>query len=149
MNLILQRTSSTPECTQGTLTLPSATELHTLELPWKPNPDAPGGEPDISCVPAGIYELETHDTVKHPKTWALVNPALGVIHEPAAAYPNARTACLIHVANTVSDLEGCIGVGTDAQPCYISNSRVAFQALQSQIPWEDGHTLEIRDAPEL
>jgi hypothetical protein len=147
VNLVLQRTSSNAECTQGTLTLEDGTAFQTLELPWIPNPAAPGGEPDVSCVPAGLYRLVTHDTPAHPKTFALVNPDLGVIHEPDPAYPSYRTACLIHIANRVRDLEGCIGVGTVAQYCVIWNSRTAMGNFQAAVPWESGNTLEIRDVP--
>lgn len=147
MNLILQRTSHATDCTQGTLQLPAGSVLHTLELPWIPNPGAPGGEPNVSCVPAGTYQLERHNTLKHPKSFALVNPELGVIHEPDPDYPQARVACLIHVANRVRDLEGCIGVGLECTTGCIMKSRSALTQLQAQLPWENGHTLEIRDPP--
>ena len=148
MHLLLQRLSSTPDCTMGAIGLPSGTALQTLELPWIPSPDHPAGMPDMSCVPAGVYALEAHNTVKHPKTFALVNAHLGVLHEPDPEHPECRTACLIHVANRPRDLEGCIGIGMDAQPCLVLNSRVAMGIFQAEVPWGNGHTLEIRDAPQ-
>lgn len=144
MNLILNRTSCTPAGTQGTLTLPNGITLQTLELPWIPDPLFPGGMQDESCVPPGVYQLALHDTQRHPRTWALVNPALGVIHEPDATFPHARVACLIHVANYVSQLEGCIGVGMSAGQCVVSDSAMAFAHLLAQVPWTPGHTLDIR-----
>lgn len=141
MNLTLQRTSENALCTQGKLTADALT-LYTLELPWVP--DAyPGGTPNESCVPAGVYQLVLHDTPAHPKSFALVNPALGVIHEPDPMYPNARVACLIHVANYVSDLQGCIGVGLMAGECMVNMSRAAYIQFQDVVPWVPGHTLEI------
>lgn len=146
MNLTLIRTSRTPECTQGALELPGEFTLQTLELSWVPDPAFPGGEPDVSCVPAGVYELALHDTPKHPQCFALVNPELGVIHEPDPAYPNARVACLLHVANYVSQLEGCIGVGMSAEQCVISQSILALSQLKANVPWAQGHTLTITEA---
>jgi Family of unknown function (DUF5675) len=144
MNLTLQRISQSTECTLGVITLED-TRLYTLELPWVPEVGFPGGEPDRSCVPAGLYELALHDTAAHPKTFALVNISLGVIHEPDSAFPNARTACLLHVANRTSDLEGCIGLGTSANECTIGNSQYAFAEFKAAVPWVAGHTLMIID----
>lgn len=145
MNLRLQRTSSNANCTQGSLVLPDGTVLHTLELPWLAAAASPGGRPDVSCVPPGVYQLKRHDTVKHPKSFALVNPELGVIHEPDPAYPYARTACLIHVANRTRDLEGCIGIGEGCGDCLLFDSRLGLRKFQDQVPWMEGHFLEIRD----
>lgn len=142
MNLTLQRTAQSNECTQGILSLPGSV-LYTLELPWIDDPDFPGGEPDRSCVPTGVYALALHDTEKHPKTFALVNEDLGVIHEPDASRPNARVACLIHVANFPNELEGCIGVGTATGTCTVRSSRMALEEFKEAVPWEAGHTLTI------
>jgi hypothetical protein len=142
MNITLQRTAQNSECTQGTLVLPDSI-LYTLELPWLEEPGFPGGAPDRSCVPDGLYQLALHDTAKHPKTFALVNRDLGVIHEPDSTFPHARVACLIHAANFVSDLEGCIGVGTAAGYCTIRNSQYALVEFKNQIPWVAGHSLTI------
>lgn len=124
--------------------------LQTLELPWVPDPDgAPGGHPMTSCVPLGAYQLVLHDTPKHPQTWALVNPALGIYHEPGDIPVGVigRCACLIHSANIVEQLAGCIGVGLtrswlNGEP-DIADSVNAFIELKSAVPWTDGHTLTI------
>lgn len=142
MDLILQRTTSLADCTQGTLTIPGST-LVTLELPWEADPDHPGGAHDRSCVPVGVYTLELHDTKSHPKTFALVNRSLGVIHEPDATFPNARVACLIHAANYPHELEGCIGLGTVADTCVIWSSQMALAKFKLSVPWIEGHTLTI------
>jgi hypothetical protein len=149
MELTLQRTSQTADCTIGMLTLPQ-TDLCTLELPWVPEAGFPSGAPDRSCVPAGIYQLVLHDTPKHPKSFALVNRALGVIHEPDPAFPNARVACLLHVANFIRDLEGCVGVGTavGADNCSILNSVIAYGEFTTAVPWVTGHTLTIWNPPQ-
>jgi hypothetical protein len=144
VNLTLQRTSENATCTQGVLTADALT-LYTLELPWVP--DAyPGGTPNESCVPAGVYQLVLHDTPKHPQSFALVNPDLGVIHEPDPAYPNARVACLIHIANVTAELEGCIGVGLSAVGCTLYSSAEAYAQFQAAVPWVTGHTLTINNS---
>jgi len=143
MNINMHRSAQNEVCTQGVMTLPNNLNLQTLELPWVPDPNCPGGQPDVSCVPPGTYQLVLHDTVKHPKTFALVNPDLGVIHEPDPAHPNFRTACLIHVANFPRELEGCIGIGMSAGVCQISDSAIALNNLKNALPWIPGHTLTI------
>lgn len=146
MDLTLQRTSQTSDCTLGMIVLPGS-EIYTLELPWLPEAGYPGGAPDQSCVPPGIYQLALHDTVRHPKSFALVNAALGVIHEPDPAFPNARVACLLHVANFLKDLQGCIGVGTASGVCCVMNSQVAYSEFTRAVPWVTGHTLTIWNPP--
>jgi hypothetical protein len=147
VNLTLRRITQTPECTQGELVLPEGTVLHTLELRWIPAL-VPGGMHDHSCVPLGLYQLALHNTAKHPQSFALVNPALGVIHEPEAGYPTARVACLIHVANYPVELLGCIGVGLSCGVGLLNASRAALAEFNAQVPWVRGHTLEIVDATE-
>lgn len=143
MNLTLVRVSQSAESTQGTLMLPLGnTLLHTLELPWIPA-QTPGGVHDKSCVPLGTYDLALHNTPKHPRSFALVNPSLGVIHEPDPKYPHARVACLLHVANTPAELLGCIGIGLHCGKDCLYESRSAYVDLQEQLPWEAGHTLAI------
>jgi hypothetical protein len=146
MDLILQRTSQSIDCTMGTLALPNSL-LYTLELPWLFEPDFPGGAPSRSCVPPGVFQLVLHDTPKHPQSFALVNADLGVIHEPDPAFPNARVACLIHIANFIRDLLGCIGVGTSTGHCSVLNSRIAYDEFKAAVPWIAGHTLTILNPP--
>lgn len=127
--------------------------LQTLERPWVPAPDgSPSGHPDTSCVPFGLYQLVLHDTPAHPATWALVNPALGIYHEPGdiPRGQTGRTACLLHSANLVSQLAGCCGVGLsrsmlDGEP-DIADSVNAFAELKAAVPWIPGHTLQIVEA---
>jgi hypothetical protein len=147
MNLTLQRLRDDGTSTMGRLALPSGLTLQTLELTWKPDPQYPGGQHDVSCVPAGIYDLVLHDTPTHPQTFALVNEQLGVIHEPDESFPNARVACLIHVANWPSQLEGCIGLGLSASADCIIESAAALHNFKAQVPWEPGNTLEILPIP--
>lgn len=120
--------------------------LDTIEQP--DNHDAPGH----SCIPPGSYTLVEHvsgrlheDDGKTPlRTWALVNPQLGITHAPTDPLPGGigfphRSECLIHPANFASQLEGCIApgkarskvLGTDVW--QVDDSRAAFKLLRSYL----------------
>jgi hypothetical protein len=88
-----------------------------------------------------------HDSPKHPRTFALSNPALGVIAELDPERPNFRSDCLLHVANYPEQLEGCIGVGISAGDCMINSSAAAMAQLNAAVPWVAGHTLQILEPP--
>lgn len=150
MHLEIIRDPPRIDATLGTLSLGDLV-LQTLELPWVPIIGAPCGQPDVSCIPAGDYSLVRHDSPKHPKTFAFVNPALGVYHQPGDIPPGApgRSDCLLHAANWVSQLEGCCALGrgrsfTNGIP-MITNSDSALEAFQALVPWIDGHTISILD----
>lgn len=111
--------------------------LRTVEREWK------GNMPGVSCVPAGRYTLEEHDSDSHPDVWALVNHDLGVYHY---ADPEAkRTAILIHIANRASELEGCIApglkFGTLGPDFAVHSSGAAVEKLRRIL--HDGMQLEI------
>lgn len=151
MNLVLEREPNTPPgCTLGFLILPGVI-LCTMELPWISSPTCKGGKKGVSCVPPGHYKLEKHDSPKHPKTWALVNHSLDVVHYEGDDHDpdEDRATCLLHVANYASQLQGCIGVGLAHAPApeggyMVTNSAKAMQKLRDAVPWTDEHWLEIR-----
>lgn len=123
--------------------------LHTIERPWIPAADHPGGTNGVSCVPAGRYALELHDSAAHPETWALVNHELGVYHldTDIPKGQGGRTVVLIHPANWASQLEGCIapglGRGASAGIPMVTASKPAFLRLKAAVPWRNGHFLSI------
>ena len=88
--------------TLGSMVLPSGLKLYTIERPWLNN------EPFVSCVPEGVYTLEYHRYKGKLDTWALVGDT--VSHFPS---DKARNLILIHPANKVHELQGCIATGTD------------------------------------
>lgn len=143
MKLVLRREPPHSDCTLGLLHAGDLT-LCTIERPWIPSPDSRGGKKGVSCVPAGTYRLERHNSDAHPMTWALVNPDLDVSHYPNG---NDRSAVLIHPANWAFELRGCIAPGTRAEKSdrgfMVVESRKAFRLLQELLPWTDEHTLEI------
>jgi hypothetical protein len=67
-------------------------ECFTLELPWKNN------QKQISCIPAGIYRIR-------PRVSAKYGNHLHILDVPK------RDFILIHEANYVHQLQGCIAVG--------------------------------------
>lgn len=148
MKLQLLRDPPTQNCTLGILS-DGQESLQTLELPWISDPYCKGGHPERSCVPAGEYSLVLHDSTTHPKSFCLVNPALGVYHLPEDVPLGvvARTCCLIHVANETSQLLGCIGVGRKREfvgnQWMVLDSRDAYAAFQAAVPWKAGHSLTI------
>lgn len=152
MRLTLARTYEGADCTLGVLTVAGANGtlvLQTIEKPWI-HGTGPGGMKGRSCVPKGLYKLECHNSEAHPRTWALVNAELGVVHWPAEAGVTDRTVVLIHVANYASELRGCIGVGLNTYHDavrgvrMVTKSRDAMRALQDALTWSDDHELEIR-----
>ena len=101
--------------------------------------------PGRSCVPAGTYQLETHNSETHPHSFALVNPALGVSHWDA---PGMRSLVLIHAANYVEELRGCIALGLgraaiSPNQWMLRDSRAALEKFKELVPWTNGHTIEL------
>lgn len=123
---------STLEATYGSLAFNGILVAYTVELPWKDN------IPGKSCIPEGKYELHPHDSLKHPLVVSFHNPLLNVYAEPVLvpAGVHGRTDCLIHSANFVSELEGCLAPGVDYmyntthQPVGVKESKICISRLQ-------------------
>lgn len=156
MKLFLRREPSQPshDCTLGLLLIPEASlTLCTIELPWLPSPTCKGGTKGKSCVPVGRYQLVRHDSPKHPRTWALVNHDLDVVHyEGDDGDPDPdRATCLLHAANYARELLGCIGPGLshamNGTEYMVTNSVRAMLKLRDAVPWTDEHELIITDTP--
>ena len=116
-------------CTQGRLRLASGAVLHTLERPWVAG--MPGGMPFVSCVPDGRYSLVEHGRPNGDRVPALRNPDLGVYYSKTSVPPEGgRTLILIHAANWVDQLHGCIapGIGSTVSDnrMMVTNSRAAM-----------------------
>jgi len=69
-------------------------QCFTMELAWKENFRRQ------SCIPTGKYRVVSRISSKHGLHYHILNVA-------------NRDLILIHVANYASQLEGCIGVGSD------------------------------------
>ena len=109
--------------TFGTLQLPDGTELVTVERPWANN------QRNVSCVPEGTYTLRKHNSPNHGQCFALEAVTLGV----EIYGPSQRTHILIHSANTVDQLEGCIAPGLRhgviGQDWAVMSSKLAMDDL--------------------
>jgi hypothetical protein len=95
-NITLFRTDHYADCTLGILNVENF-QCYTIERPWLNN------KPRKSCIPKGTYRCiphgwEPNTKVKKKRTWEITN------------VPD-RSAILIHIANTASQLEGCVAVG--------------------------------------
>ena len=150
MKLTLIRDYRGPDCSQGRIQLLDLT-LDTMERPWIPAATAPCGTKGVSCVPVGEYTLVRHNSEAHPRTWALVNPDLWVYHwdedVPPEQRGKARTLVLIHAANFAAELRGCIAPGQGRAVInnrrMVTHSRLAMDALQKRLSWDDEHLLEV------
>ena len=112
--ILLERFASTPFGVFGRLTV-RGFECYTVERPWL------GNRPWVSCIPAGGYGIGRKRYNRGGYD------ALEVEGVPE------RSSILIHVGNTMDDVQGCIAVGGGLG--YINGkwavigSRVAFAAL--------------------
>lgn len=128
--IVLQRGREDVHGTRGVLLHENKMLCFTLEEPWKDN------EPQVSCIPVGIYKVVRHgwekDTTVHFKNvWRLLDVP-------------GRQAILIHAGNTTEDTKGCILVGLGVSPNGITNSRAAIEKLRTELP--EQFTLEVRYA---
>ena len=128
MILLLQR-EEIDICSIGTLSIDGARECHSLELPWKEN------RTGVSCIPAGVYSL---DWVLSPR---LKRHTLRLPEVPG------RSGILIHPANEVAELLGCIALGTRSatQPERLVESRRAVKRVEAKAleAWARGDTVVI------
>lgn len=99
--LVLERQAFTDKSIIGSFYYDGDFICYSLERPWVNN------EPFISCVPEGEYELKYHRYKGRLDTYALVGET--VSHFPS---DKQRNLILIHPANKVNELQGCIATGT-------------------------------------
>ncbi len=90
--LKLFRKTPTPIQTLGYFECPDGVTYPSLELPWKDN--AVG----VSCIPVGLYKMVLHVSPKFGRCYWLQD------------VPN-RSEILIHPANFVGQLRGCMAPG--------------------------------------
>ncbi len=113
--LTLYRYNYGKDSTQGVLFDEKGYVGDTLELPWKFN------TPKVSCIPQGDYTISyRNDESYHVKEAYTVEPVL------------KREGILIHVANEVSELQGCIAIGIKSDDIVIK-SRETFEKLKLRI----------------
>ena len=98
-----------------------------VERPWLNN------QPNKSCIPEGTYNLQPHDSPKFGKCYALNAATLGV----TPYGPSLRTHVLVHKANLVSQLQGCLAPGTGFgvvnNEWAVMSSGVAFNVFMNEL----------------
>jgi hypothetical protein len=126
MILNLKRLAFLDDCTLGVLSIGNIPFCFTVERPWLNN------APNISCIPAASYPIKWVDTQtagnRHGR-------GLGVENVPE------RSLIRIHVANTASEVEGCIGVGMERADFPdgkgVGNSRRALRKLMDRLEGQE------------
>jgi len=101
VNIILTRYGSTPMGTFGELVCDDF-HCYTVEREWRDN------KPFVSCIPEGTYKLVKHSSPKYGWTYALVGDGVYQYEDSLGG----RYGILIHPANTHSQLQGCIALGS-------------------------------------
>ncbi|RCW62617.1 hypothetical protein DET61_12319 [Marinobacter nauticus] len=115
---------------------------HSLELPWL------GNRTSVSCIPEGVYTLGLRRS-------GVVERTTGgqYLHGWEVQDVPGRTYIMIHPANTIDDLEGCIapGLSTGVLPdnnrdpqWAILNSFAAFKMLMEDLEARQEWLLDVR-----
>ena len=146
--LLLVRLPTTPTYTEGFLSWAGGV-MCTIERPWIPADGTRlGGKPFESCVPSGIYKLRGHRRPDGKKVVALVAENLGVYYlEEDMPAEGGRFLILIHIANWVHNVVGCIGPGLYKQDSTQGRMVVSSGSAMNQIMTyigNDGAELDIR-----
>ena len=141
-SLVLTRDAFTPWGTFGRLQFPTGESVYTIERPWLDN------ETYVSCIPNGVYTMEKRNS-------PVVQRTSGGEYQEGWEVTDVidRTFIMLHPANWMDDLAGCIGVGKHyvisqnkkAQwvPSVLS-SRVAFGEVMGLLDRHNEWTLDIR-----
>lgn len=109
----------------------------TVERPWLDN------KPSISCIPEGTYDIGLRES-------GIVSRTTQGMHKKGYEIQNVpnRTYIMFHIANTMDDLEGCVGLGL--APAFIkgrwavSSSRLAFDRFMDAMSGHPDDQNELR-----
>jgi hypothetical protein len=127
MPATLRRTNDDGTCTLGTLTYGDR-EWLTLELPWKEN------RTGISCIPTGTYHAVRDFHKGEYEVWELTDVP-------------GRSQIQIHIANTPSQLRGCVALGITRGELHgepaVLRSRAAFAQFMEATAGLTALTLDV------
>lgn len=148
MELEVIRPAYLPTATLG-LFLVGGERFETIERPWIPDPDGPGGERQQSCIPDGRYVLRPWESPKFGAVYLFEAPELGVYAtEVPAGQRYGRTHCLLHAANEAAELQGCMAPGMRAGIVegkhWVYESRRALARISELLGRSDFHSVTIR-----
>lgn len=155
MKLELIRIAYLPQVTLGRWLVGSFL-FHTLEEPWRADPDGPGGQRREgplaeSCIPDGDYSLVPHNGTTWQGVWRFENPALGVYgfesQIPAGAR-FGRSTILAHSGVSVNSILGCVllGLGHVYQNgrFEVTDSKAALEKFRSLLGIGTSHKVTVR-----
>ena len=133
-NLILERQEYSRDWIIGSFYIDGEFICHSLERPWLDN------KPFESCVPEGEYKLQYHSYKGRLDTYALIGET--VSHFPS---DKERSLILIHPANKVTELHGCIAPGLEknSDEGMVLSSRKAHNKLMNIIVSKNIDTITI------
>jgi hypothetical protein len=143
MMLVLRRDMPLGQCTLGVLTVGDR-RFQTIERPWVDNTfGGKSGAKFVSCVAPGLYRVERFVRPSGEKAFILSNPELDVyrsdeeVEQCSKGTDLCRTRVLMHIANYVEDVVGCIGVGEErkyvAYKWMVTKSKQSMALLRSLI----------------
>jgi len=118
--------------------------FYTVEKPWADN------APFKSCVPEGDYALVPFVSGRFGNTFALHNPELNVYsHKDYIRNNDDRWACLIHSANLMTEVLGCIApgmsLGAIGNEWAVKNSGTAMRGIKELWNQQQPTILKIRN----
>lgn len=155
MIITLRRDMPSALVTLGVLTV-GELRFQTIERPWIPNTHGGrSGEKYVSCISPGVYRVERFTRPSGEKAYRLSNPELDVYRdddevERSGKNPAAcRTIVLMHVANYVHDVIGCVGVGEERK--FVGGRWMVTKSKQSMARLREtiGTDLELKLRIEL
>ena len=118
MDLLLTRTTLTPDETHGTLSIDGVHACYTLEDTVRP----PGVKiQHETAIPAGRYAL----TITRSQRFGVMLPWMDV--------GQGWTGVRIHAGNTTADTSGCILVGLSHTDHTLLSSRLALAKVQGAL----------------
>lgn len=125
-SLVLTRNAFTPWGVFGVLQFPTGEEFYTIERPWLNN------ESFVSCIPDGVYYLEQRHSPVVSRTSG------GEFQEGwEVTDVRDRTYIMLHPANWMDDLAGCIGVGKDYAISQNKSGRYVPSVLRSRVAFRE------------
>ena len=109
--------------TSGVLTMPSGREFYTLEQAWRNN------KPFESCIPDGAYLIEPYDSPKFGPVYIVSGGTVSKFPTPK----QHRWGILLHPANRVGELQGCIALGMSTSGDNLTNSKLAHTLFLEEL----------------
>lgn len=85
----------------------------TLELPWRNN------EHYVSCIPEGVYSIKLRN-----------NEEAHIKHGYLLENVPDRDGILIHSANAVDQLQGCIAVGVKSLSLVYNSREILYKLIE-------------------